>query len=977
MNLDLPGFTHHTKYGVEDGMPSLEVHCLLLDEQKELWIGTDQGLCRFDSEDWTVFTSLDGIPDNMVVKMKADEAGNIWCQGLKGNIFYVMAGSDSVRVPAFNAVFHEHPTYKVVDWSMTNDEDGLVTIYEVGTYAQYKEDPFNTRNNRLYRIENGQIVQHELLQPTPFQCINVTEPGHSVWMYNRAYTPGNEGVEIRQPSSSITELHTGLLLPGFPTPERSVAGKINFLSVNDDHLLLSLSNRIILIDLKDQEIISALELEAEVTEVYIDHKNNLWVGLNRGKGVLIYPNCNLEGDAIKALKGLSITAFHEEGESAFWIGTLEQGAIRFFNSAFKPLFPPETSGSLSRIKAEGNEVTAIWNRTTGYRLIQNDIGHWQWKPMIESKHLTDFWCFSDTCLASADLRDVQLITIVNDTNHLEELRQLSPMTFIKCGGPRLFGYSSGTGFFYYNLSQKQNLYNSFEYDIIFRNNDATHYKRDTVLLASAYGLKKAYVGGCSQFIEHILPSSTYVYKVLMDKDRNIWFATKGQGVYWVSSDLKKHMVFSRENGLAQNSVYDICIAKNQLYGATNNGLFVIDGIEGSHENFKLKLLGNSNGIPEGIKELAVSSQHLFINSNGALRVARLDELVKSFEDPPVHLKQARVNNEISDTARLKHLASDENNIDIKFGMSEFGRKNLRYWYLFDQKPPWIRIEQNELSFKDLKPGQHELVVSNRPEIIEGKSLILPFNIYKPFTQSLWFQILLFALGAGLVSLVFWFFLSRARLNNRLLQSQQIALTSQMNPHFIFNALNSVSHYVGMGSKSLAQSYLGDFAVLMRQVLDSSRSGEISLQKEIETLQTYIRLEGIRFDTVFESDIVVDPALGNRLGNISIPSMIIQPYVENAILHGLRPLESGGRLEIAFNWVYKSVQVIVRDNGIGRKAAMALWEQKDHRSHGMSITGQRIQLLNKKRKNKITAVVNDVEPTGTEVVLTIPIDTALL
>lgn len=205
-----------------------------------------------------------------------------------------------------------------------------------------------------------------------------------------------------------------------------------------------------------------------------------------------------------------------------------------------------------------------------------------------------------------------------------------------------------------------------------------------------------------------------------------------------------------------------------------------------------------------------------------------------------------------------------------------------------------------------------------------------------------------------------------------------SLRSQMNPHFIFNCLNSIKLYAVENNQDAATGYLGKFSRLMRLVLENSKSDRISLQQEIETLQLYLEMEAMRFKEKLHYDINIADNVDTDY--IEIPPMLIQPYIENAIWHGLMPKENGGTIAVSFNCQDNNLKIIVTDNGVGRAKSAELKSKSAtaHKSFGMSITYERIELINQMYKTNISVTVNDLYneqgmAQGTEVVIDIPIE----
>ena len=207
-----------------------------------------------------------------------------------------------------------------------------------------------------------------------------------------------------------------------------------------------------------------------------------------------------------------------------------------------------------------------------------------------------------------------------------------------------------------------------------------------------------------------------------------------------------------------------------------------------------------------------------------------------------------------------------------------------------------------------------------------------------------------------------------------------ALRAQMNPHFLFNCLNSIDSYIIKHETKKASEYLNKFARLIRLILQNSRSNYVNLSDEIEALDLYMNMESLRFRNKFDYEINIGKELD--VDSIDIPPMLIQPYIENAIWHGLMHKREGtkGKVQLKINRQNGSLRCIVEDNGIGREKAMEIRAKKITRrkkSMGMRITHDRIQMINKMFDSKTSVEIIDLkdntgQATGTRVELYIPI-----
>jgi tetratricopeptide (TPR) repeat protein len=221
---------------------------------------------------------------------------------------------------------------------------------------------------------------------------------------------------------------------------------------------------------------------------------------------------------------------------------------------------------------------------------------------------------------------------------------------------------------------------------------------------------------------------------------------------------------------------------------------------------------------------------------------------------------------------------------------------------------------------------------------------------------------------------------RTELERKNIDIEQRLLRTQMNPHFIFNSLNSINCFIAINNPESAQSYLTKFARLMRYILENSRKAFVPVADEVNTLQLNMELEQLRFDNRFSFEINLDDAIDTE--NTFIPPMLIQPFIENAIIHGLANKQGAGKLLVDLKKNGELISCSIQDNGIGRGKAMEIKAKSGkakQKSLGMQVTKERLDILNEKSKEKIAFQIIDLtdetgNPAGTRVELTIPFET---
>ncbi len=289
---------------------------------------------------------------------------------------------------------------------------------------------------------------------------------------------------------------------------------------------------------------------------------------------------------------------------------------------------------------------------------------------------------------------------------------------------------------------------------------------------------------------------------------------------------------------------------------------------------------------------------------------------------------------------------------------------LQTKYETEKKENEINNLTKEKEIRGLKISQQESMISQQR--IQTYSLIF----------------LLFLLGVSAYLLFARYKLRQKNFQNELEKNnliiEQKLLRTQMNPHFIFNSLNSIQSFISENEAFLAESYLSKFALLMRNILDNSRMEFIPIEDDISTLGLYLELEKLRFNNKFDFNIIVDPKIVTDF--TLIPPMLIQPFVENAILHGIMYKESKGLIEVIFKLLDNTIRCIIKDDGVGREIAMEKKKMNSskRKSLGLQVTKERLELLNEKRKVSISIKIIDLKDetgkaAGTQAEVIIPFE----
>jgi ligand-binding sensor domain-containing protein len=347
----------------------------------------------------------------------------------------------------------------------------------------------------------------------------------------------------------------------------------------------------------------------------------------------------------------------------------------------------------------------------------------------------------------------------------------------------------------------------------------------------------------------------------------------------------------------------------------------------------------------------------------------------------------------SDLTWLNELELSHNDVQVRLEFSlpiyNYSRQNRYAVWLEGIDENWRYLGvQNFLEISRLLPGEYKLRIKAGAtnKFWEAEELQLTLVVKQVFYQTLWFQI---SLPVGILVLSYFFsrilirrIRRRARettiINKKFAEMELQALQSQMNPHFVFNALGAIQFFIQNNKAAAADEYLTKFAKLIRLFLECSKNKYITLEEEIKLLSLYVELEQMRFENKFHARIEADEEID--IHTCEIPSVLIQPFVENAINHGLFHKKSGGNLSVRFSDQKDgAVTCVIEDDGIGRKRAQALKEKSNsqHKSFGMQLVRERLEVLQHMDELKILFDIEDIDDqrtghTGTRVTIKIPL-----
>ncbi|MEI6140986.1 MAG: histidine kinase [Mariniphaga sp.] len=506
-----------------------------------------------------------------------------------------------------------------------------------------------------------------------------------------------------------------------------------------------------------------------------------------------------------------------------------------------------------------------------------------------------------------------------------------------------------------------------------------------------------------EIVQHILPG---------DND-DVWIALQGGGLghQFLKSGISE--LFATDNGLSNNTLYSILKdRKGRLWLSHEKGISCFNPETCQFRNF-----GSEDGIKieefSGDSYFLAPDEEMFFGGKNGIVSFYPEEIIKINEAvSPLVITSLSVSgnpryfdkpiNELTSV----NLKKGENNFNVSFASLNF-KDDLKIRYrnrLIGVSDEWKLTDgkNRNIGYFNLRPGTYllEIEASDKNGNWDSKTsltIIIPFKIY----QTIWFNILLVMTFLGLIILLIILYIRQLKFKARQEQdelrliSQQEqnelkliaqqeqeelrleALRNQMNPHFIFNSLNSINYFISKNDKLSANSYIADFSRLIRSFLTNLSNDFIPLETELQLLKDYLNLESLRFGDKFTYSLNINNLMD--IIDVHVFPGIVQPFIENAIWHGISGLVNRkGYIKIQFNVVSQTmVQCVIEDDGIGRGFSAANRNVHSHRkSRGMAIINERLKLYNNQKKTDYKVTIEDLYSdrfeTGTRVIVELPV-----
>lgn len=959
---------HFRNYSTEQGLPSPEVYIAMQDSRGYMWFGTDNGAARFDGYTFKTYGAREGLSSNVVFDIHEDDRGRIWFGTMTGEAF-VLEG-DTIKPYQFNNL--------VDQFRDQFSEAGLV-------YLQPEEETayFELLNFGFLKIDStgkGKLITTDKPLSKLILEIEGLDRGLSTTIErheNMQQTQFWKDYEIKKQVTILESVSPQkVILKELPFNVSTCNSYFTAQRLTNENWLIVRCNQ--LYYLQNGEIEWIISFDFETNEIVIDKNQAIWFCGKKGRGLRRYADLKAlkNGRYDQFLKGLSISNIFFNSDDGLWVTTLEEGVFYCNNMsllnydrhfgftsdlvtavAFKnnnELFAGCKNGDIFELNLSKNEI--IDTLVNLYRFFNHDLFYYPEKHLLLSSFF--FWEKGQWNLTKyRDPITRKWKNVV--TSKMEKLHLNGNGELVGC---------NYNGVHIMDLKTNTLRVDPFNFKLKERTFAVHTDKQQRLWVGNARGIFEFRDSSLvTPGIDHPAFHSR-VEDIHEFPDGSLVFGTKGWGVIrWQGETI---LQISTDEGLTSDMIEDVHVDEQGiLWVGTLNGLNKITFDTSGQA--KVRQFTMANGLPsnEITKVRSYEGQVWLCTPKGLVRFHEQPE--DTVSAAPI-LQDIVVNGDRINPELQPVFSYRENNFSFQFLTINYRQNgNIPYRFRLNKQADWSYTQNLSVNYPQLRWGDYHFEVQSQNE--DGywsPSTIYAFEIRPPWWATSWF-ILLSTLG--ILALGFGFYKYRTTQLKRENQIQQqmtalerSALQAQMNPHFIFNCLGSIQNFILQNERKQAVEYLSRFAQLVRHNLNASVQGSVSLEEELSLLDNYLALEQERFEHRFDYSLTVAEEIDKNF--ISLPPMLIQPYVENAIIHGLSKKQQRGKVEVDFAKENGHLVVKIRDNGPGYQPDLKKKFNGQHKSVGMTITQKRLELLgnNPEKVVQISTLNGEKGRSGTEV-----------
>jgi sensor histidine kinase YesM len=913
-----------------------------------IWLATNKGLARYDGYEYKNFRS-DRQTSAAGSNIQEDDYGRIWYQNFDGFLYYVK--NNTLHT------FKQNPPTGFAGYGFTKNylfvvQSKGVDVYNLSSLSLVKTLTFTfdiaesstVFNNSFYFIADNIFYKisenFDVIKSTFFKDKNLHIKYVFPYKNKQLYVASklNETKEMYFFDSNLRFNYA------IPIPDVSYIQGSN---VIDNNIWLHSSNGVHVYERFGKKVYkNALFPEKSSSKVIRDHQNNYWFS-SVNNGVNVAPNLN---HVVFQVDDSDFLRFAQT-DSGYIFGT-ENGEIIYTDKLFS---------NKKILRSVGEKVPSyyVYYDAVDKQAIVSDIGF----TVASMTNFNTKTTFNAALKDAVKLDDkYYAITVSGFCGLLRNPKASNTISSIWDATFKKYQDKDVPSF-----AKIVKGVRGKSVDYLDKTNEIAFATNVGLYVISTEGIKEIKNNNESVYAENVLAINNLLY-VLDTKGYLSVLNTKYQ--------FKK---LNATQNIPDETIRLIRKSNNNLLIIGTNYIYIFNAVDNTYQKVDFHI--QAGLINDIIKD---ESNLIILTNDAVIRVPITDN--KTYRNHWFHINSFAINHTQRSWQKPLKLSYDENNVEIKFSVLSYFQKIPQVYYRINQQE-WVAVhkETRSVSFPSLSAGSYTMQFKVGNTIIADA---IKFTINPPFWKTWWFYLLLTVSFSAMVYMYFTrksyimrrqikLLNEKVLLEKNLSKSVMASIKSQMNPHFFYNALNTIQAYIFTNDKQKANNYLAKFSKLTRLILEMSEKEKVSLVEEIDALTLYLELEKMRFNTGFEYSFEFN--LQYEKESIEFPPMLIQPYIENAIKHGLLHKEGEKTLKISFKQLKNHLEVAIIDNGIGRKRSEELNKIKNekHQSFSTQANEKRLEILNKGMQNKMAVKIldryNDYGlATGTTVILSIPL-----
>jgi ligand-binding sensor domain-containing protein len=918
-------------YDTRDGLPSATVYDVSQDKDGFVWFATENGLCRFDGKNFRTFTTKDGLPDNSILRVHGDNAGKLlftpFTHGLyyfQNDSFYKIPIPEKYKLDLSIVTFFSNMRDRVIVSGLTNsyilDSNGLISFHDkfnVGEKTSFTKRVFDT-----------------LLIISSHDSIFFVDGSGTIRANN--YSRALRDEDMYDDSLHVRKMKIPKELIGIPGS--FVGQNLMYYIRGDEVSFFSLSTGELAFKIRAKKFSSA----------YFDNENNLWIS-TLGDGVYRFPsfkyvNVDFNGrneifslikNGDRVLAGSDFSELYEiplQSNNGDYTTT---DYSRYLNTTDNPVARYTKRNRIYVLRAEGSD---LYIGTDAFVLKKNG-------PRIPL--LKDIF----------PIKDIDIVG-----NHL-----------LICTG--------------YGVLLTDRISMKVTDTLLRQRATCGSYYKGKYYIGTLGGLIR--IDSVSKKIEqlyNVYPSfKGRITAIKRGMNDDLWIATSGFGLNHFKDD-KIIQVLGTEEGLSSDICTTLFIDGSLLWLGTNTGL---NRIQTGKEKPGITRFTVADGLgADFINAILTTDSNIYVGTAAGLTIFSKTILTEK-SVCILHILKVSENNLTLKKDSAYTFPYNTLNIRVDFTAVSFksGGDIVYSYQLEGLDKRWNTTTANFVNFPTLQPGGYTLLLKAVNKFgVQSETKKIRIDIRPPWWATLPFRVAALLVTGLLILFIYRYNIRSVKRKQELKRDfetrfaalEQKALQAQMNPHFIFNALNSIQTFILNLDAEGANNYLTKFASLIRQTLENSMHSLIPVVSEIQYIETYLKLEKLRFRDKFEYRVEVDESIDQN--NTLLPGMLLQPYIENSIRHGIQHRKDNNGLVFisAVKTAGHAVLYTIQDNGVGRKTSELLKSSRhiEYQSRGTSINEKRVAAINIQFKTSIRVDIQDVvdekgNVTGTSVTILIP------